>query len=246
MKQLLSIIVKINFFIFLNSYSQNKNTEVIYKFMLVNDTVVSSKKADFIKNKESEISKIANTLKPKLIFNDSIASFYCSDELSKGDEFLYNLAKIYCNCSSPIIYSKKDDKLYYNFPEGTPFLDQDYTVYKKLTRKWKLTKETKKNDNYTCYKATVIDEEPRSKGEIALKKVIAWYCPELPFSFGPSGYGGLPGLILELQVDDVFYGMVSIKIKSSDAKIETIKKYDLKSEADYFKLVDEVMAKFKN
>ena len=31
------------------------------------------------------------------------------------------------------------------------------------------------------------------------KKVIAWYTPEIPVSFGPSNYWGLPGLILEIS-----------------------------------------------
>jgi GLPGLI family protein len=40
--------------------------------------------------------------------------------------------------------------------------------------------------------------------------IIAWYCPKLPFSYGPIGYGNLPGLILQLQVRNVVYGVSKI------------------------------------
>ena len=32
--------------------------------------------------------------------------------------------------------------------------------------------------------------------------VEAWFAPEIPAPFGPDNYGGLPGLILMLSIDD--------------------------------------------
>jgi len=55
---------------------------------------------------------------------------------------------------------------------------------------WVLTSETKKINNFTCYKAT---------SKIRNADIIAWYCPEIPISIGPNEYKGLPGLILELS-----------------------------------------------
>ncbi|RLD60552.1 MAG: GLPGLI family protein, partial [Bacteroidetes bacterium] len=57
---------------------------------------------------------------------------------------------------------------------------------------WKLTNETKIILGYTCYKAT----HNREGGNPVI--VTAWYCPEIPYQFGPKGYAGLPGLILEI------------------------------------------------
>ncbi|MDA8893564.1 GLPGLI family protein [Flavobacteriaceae bacterium] len=79
---------------------------------------------------------------------------------------------------------------------------------------WKLIGETKNIGNYTCYKAVYeIEEEDIQidmingglKEEKVTKKrtVVAWYTPDVPISNGPSNYGGLPGLILEVNDGDL-------------------------------------------
>ena len=57
-------------------------------------------------------------------------------------------------------------------------------------QEWELTKETKKIDQYLCYKAILKNSD---------KKVEAWYTNEIKAPYGPKGYSGLPGLILELK-----------------------------------------------
>jgi GLPGLI family protein len=78
---------------------------------------------------------------------------------------------------------------------------------------WKLTGEAKNIGNYSCYKAVYEKEEEDIQidmidGEVKEEKVtkkrtlVAWYTPEVPISNGPSNYGGLPGLILEVNDGD--------------------------------------------
>ncbi len=57
---------------------------------------------------------------------------------------------------------------------------------------WKITGETKKINNYHCIKAIL-------KCEGCKNPVEVWFTPEIPVPFGPAGYGGLPGLILEIK-----------------------------------------------
>jgi GLPGLI family protein len=84
---------------------------------------------------------------------------------------------------------------------------------------WKLINETKKIGDYTCYKAELVipvSDKLKAEYEEFLKKeekkpalfkmekpedlvVTAWYTPEVPVSFGPDNYWGLPGLILEVN-----------------------------------------------
>ena len=90
--------------------------------------------------------------------------------------------------------------------------------------------ENKKIGNYSCYKA-ITNKKTKNNNSIP---IIAWYCPELAYQFGPNGYGNLPGLIVELQIDNVIYGLKSInfddktiKFKEIDfKKIISLDKYD--------------------
>ncbi len=99
---------------------------------------------------------------------------------------------------------------------------------------WKRHKETKKIQNYLCNKATSIKKEVNSKGTFE-KLVVAWYTLQIPIEQGPRGYGGLPGLILELQEDKIIYYATKIDLnkklkkgirKPSKGKLVTEKEYE--------------------
>jgi GLPGLI family protein len=51
------------------------------------------------------------------------------------------------------------------------------------------------------------------KGELGVigkevsKVVSAWYCPSIPYSYGPNGHFGLPGLIFELEDVGVLFAL---------------------------------------
>lgn len=50
--------------------------------------------------------------------------------------------------------------------------------------KWQLTKESKKIDNYTCYKAHYPKTVTSARtGKTMQTNVIAWFTPEIPYSF---------------------------------------------------------------
>lgn len=91
---------------------------------------------------------------------------------------------------------------------------------------WKLTGETKNIGIYTCYKAVFEKEEEavelkivdgEAKEEKGTKKirVIAWYTPDVPISNGPGNYGGLPGLILEVNDDGLTIVCTEIALNPS-------------------------------
>ena len=78
---------------------------------------------------------------------------------------------------------------------------------------WTLTDSVKTICGYTCHQA---------KAGLYGRMWTAWYCPELPLSYGPYVLGGLPGLILEaVDADGLFHFMaVGIGQAPENAKVE--------------------------
>lgn len=89
--------------------------------------------------------------------------------------------------------------------------------------KYKLTNETKKINGYNCYKAIASETVFFSKIKKSLEDqeniVVAWYTNEIPASFGPLNFFGLPGLVLELQYNNVTYTAVKINLTNNNIKI---------------------------
>ncbi len=93
-------------------------------------------------------------------------------------------------------------------------MDKNFIVTDTLTRlQWKLSEETKTILNFTAHKATAttINQRPRmtmENGQVKREmiadtaKVIAWYTMQVPVPAGPNYAGQLPGLILELDVNN--------------------------------------------
>jgi GLPGLI family protein len=71
--------------------------------------------------------------------------------------------------------------------------------------KWKILNELRDIQGYICMKA-------QTKHPIYGSPVTAWYTDKIPISSGPEGFGGLPGMILmlELNVDDVIIEATNI------------------------------------
>lgn len=124
---------------------------------------------------------------------------------------------------------------------GKVFLIKDNLV----AYDWELTGETKNIGNYTCYKAVYEREEEsieinlmggEAKEEKVIKKrtLVAWYTPDVPVSNGPNNYGGLPGLILEVNDGDLTIVCSELVLNPKEVKeikepvkgkIVTIKKF---------------------
>lgn len=92
------------------------------------------------------------------------------------------------------------------------------------SQKWKKTNETKQIGKYACFKATTtVLEETVSAGTVE-REVIAWYTPQIPAPFGPAGFGGLPGLILEIQKGQFILYAEKISLNAKTEKIKVPKR----------------------
>lgn len=90
---------------------------------------------------------------------------------------------------------------------NSPFLGQFY-ISEDKNNNWVISNEKKKIDNLDCYKASITN----SQNEL----ITAWFCPSIPYPFGPKGYGNLPGLIVELHEKNAAFGIKKINLNITE------------------------------
>ena len=94
-------------------------------------------------------------------------------------------------------------------------LDKDYAIVDSIhCLNWKIRNDMKEIAGHICMNAYYYDT-------LRDKEIIAWFALDMPISIGPDGYCGLPGAILELNMNkgSLVYTATSI-IPSENLKIE--------------------------
>jgi GLPGLI family protein len=134
--------------------------------------------------------------------------------------------------------------------------------------KWTMGSETKKIGQYTCYKAKAFvptselnwynfswsdlrantaKESDDKKPDEKLTVVEAWYTTQIPVTQGPAEYWGLPGLILEVSVDNTTLLCTEIIInKNDEIDIEAPSKGKEITKKDYTQTVQTKMVEMRN
>lgn len=172
---------------------------------------------DNAKQKELVIEIIENAEKQKFVleFNSHQSAFNHLEDLS-NDELkenpIYQMASIRFTCDFNYFLDLNRNKEFFQKSDGS-IIENNYSQ-----KKWKITTESKKIDNYLCYKAVYEYDYLARFNKIKTRVITAWFAPSLPFSFGPKNYNDLPGLILELQDWDTTF--LATKIEIFDKEIE--------------------------
>lgn len=114
------------------------------------------------------------------------------------------------------------------------FLGRDFLITGELPLiKWKLSTE----------EGTFLDRRViKATATVDSVSVDAWFTPEIPVPLGPEHYGGLPGLILVLSIDDgsKMYEANAITL-DTDIEITTPEKGRKMTQEDFDALVEERM-----
>lgn len=139
---------------------------------------------------------------------------------------------------------------------------------------WQLGKESKQIGEYTVFKATAIKKLDSTDFQMARPKkrentqansddpmgmieipeeieITAWFTPQIPVSNGPAEFGGLPGLIMELNMyrTTLLCSKVVINPKNPD-KIERPTKGKKVTRKEYTRIVkekvEELQENFRN
>ena len=95
-----------------------------------------------------------------------------------------------------ILYAIYRDFDHQRIQEWHEMLDKNYHLEDVMLKpKWKILNEIKEIQSFLCMKAETYDS-------IKQQKIVAWFTDAIPVSAGPEQSFGLPGMILELDVND--------------------------------------------
>ncbi|MBX2893347.1 MAG: GLPGLI family protein [Saprospiraceae bacterium] len=116
------------------------------------------------------------------------------------------------------------------------FFGKNYLIEDTLvSANWKLTLETKEILDYNCMKATTTDT-------VRKREIVAWFADALPLAAGPAQFGQLPGMILEIDINNGETIIAAQKIdfkKLKKGDLTPPKKGEKITEAAFQKLVEE-------
>ena len=189
------------------SYSQINSGKVIYSASH-NKKEIKDAKDDEIKQRVQDLIKNAPDVEFSLVFSKT-ESLYQKIKSLDNDSFKgINLTETFTS----------GDHLIYFDANNNIFLDQfelggEVFTVKKSPFKRQITKESKMIGDYLCYKATLNDDKFNPVA-------TAWFCPEIPFNFGPQIYNSLPGLILRLENKIITFTATEIKLSKKNIKIK--------------------------
>jgi GLPGLI family protein len=157
-----------------------------------------------------------------------------------------------------------DDLTYFNFETGKridqrELASKTYIVEDSIRKlNWKLTNETKTLLNHSARKATAQRIGTRfvmamENGEMKRQEVgdtshiVAWFTTEIPVPAGPEFGGQLPGLILELEMNNgrAVYKAIEISSKVAVNNIKEPKGGKKMTAAEFTKERDKIMEEMR-
>lgn len=157
--------------------------------------------------------------------------------------------------------------------QNQEFYGKQFLVKENLQKlDWKIGTETKQIGNYTCFKGTCsrtdfdvswydfswdkLRKETELKDKVPsntetskdnMVNIEAWYTPMIPVNQGPGDYWGLPGLILEVSVNNTTLLCSKIVMNPDDKiKIEAPSKGKLVTKKEYKDIVNVKMQEMRD
>lgn len=212
MKRILQLSFLLTVFITTNLFAQNLEGVATYKSQTKMDIELDEGVSDSMKEQIKAMLKKQSEKEFTLTFTRNESTYKEVVQLDNNNRISSGGMEIV------VMGSGGNDEYYKNLNENryvnkTELFGKEFLIKDSIeSRDWKLTKETKNIGEYTCFKATTTrtqkmmsvvssSETGESKEETKEEEIeiTAWYTLQIPISNGPDGYGGLPGLILELN-----------------------------------------------
>lgn len=207
MKEIKILILVIITFIANILNSQNVSGEITYKkdfFKSFSELNQKLKKQDLKRFEEyndmwENQRRLVLDIEFSVLFNKNESTFKVKDYIDQNEGKL-NLRLPLGIYASSIYYNNLLSDVYYRQAEayGEKFLIEMPKI------NWKQVDLSENINGYLCFKAVSKTNTMGRNGNIE-REVIAWYTNDIPISFGPIGFAGLPGLIIKLVYDNEVY-----------------------------------------
>lgn len=225
MNRILFILLTFSFYI---GNTQTNTGYIIYKASLSEDFEYSEDfKVNYPKEYKEMLTKdsIAGSAEIGVVFDKNMSRSFLKKSFEKGTDAYYNaLYKI-----------NFDADYFYDTKTKTSKIKREFWFKKllitvNLKDKWEIdTKITKTIDGYKCYYARYNGKYLWSPSPD--RKISAWFTTDLPMPFGPLHYNGLPGLIIELNDDNV--RLMATKIVFDKSHISKLKPIESSGTDEY-------------
>ena len=209
--------------------AQQKEGEVIYEETIKLDIKIEGLDDEMLKMIPKE-----NKSKKVLYFNETASTY----QNTKEDE---NAVPGGMHAGLTIMTSHADNQVYHNLKtkeriEKKDFMSRTFIIKSRLNEgQWKLIGDQKMVLNYPCQCAIRTTERDTVK---------AWFTPVIQVPAGPQSYVDLPGLILEVNINNgkIIITAKEVNLKSIDPKLITRPKKGKKvTIEEYEKIVAEKM-----
>jgi GLPGLI family protein len=103
---------------------------------------------------------------------------------------------------------------------------------------WEITQDQKMIGKYLCFKAIKNCVSCNTTDEV-------WFTTEIAAPFGPLGYSGLPGLIIEVKKKTITLRLTSIDFKDNSVLIKKPSKGKIVTKDEYKKITDGFRSQMK-
>ncbi|MCG1035147.1 GLPGLI family protein [Polaribacter sargassicola] len=227
------------YFIIQFSFSQT-NTICLYQVAEIQDSLKEKRDETTTSKDSKKILKQALEISKKftysLRFNENESIFLKEKKMNNDKENTYVLGIANSFIGTGVYYQNKKENI--SLLEKQTF-GKDFLIKSKLKKEneWRITNEQKKIGKLLCFKAIRICKSCSVAEEV-------WFTPDIPVPFGPMGYGGFPGLVVEVKNNNILIlRLTKVNFLKGQSNIEKPTKGEILSKKQYDDKIMEIRAK---
>lgn len=234
MKKIILTICVLSFGLSLSAQQNKKEGEVVYE-----ETMKLNIRFEGMTEQMKERMPKERKTKQILYFNEEESSYQASKEVS--EENIPGQGRGGRGMRMMMGGSSGDNMVYLNFKDNLKIEQREFMTRIFLIKEeaengsWKLSGNQKMIMDYPCQEATKITENDT---------ISAWFTPAIPVPAGPSSFVNLPGLVLEVNINNGKRMILAQKIDFKQIDKDLIakpKKGKKVSKEEFQKIVEEKM-----